>query len=56
VRKRPTATRPAASDAQTRRAALYAFVAALAGLYADLWFSGKLDQIRKESLDDEEDG
>jgi hypothetical protein len=45
----------AAPEVQTKRAALYGLVDALAGLYADLWFSGKLDQVRKESLDDEGD-
>ena len=41
-------------DAPARLVPVFEFVDALAALYADLWFDGKLDQIRKESIDDED--
>ena len=43
-------------DASTARLVpVLAFVEALAALYADLWLNGKLDQIREESIDEEDD-
>lgn len=38
---------------RARPASLFDFVDGLAALYADLWFSGRLDQVREESTDDD---
>src|SRR5438105_3382466 len=38
---------------EERGARLLEFVDALAALYADLWFEGKLDRIREESTGDD---
>lgn len=41
-------------DVRATLAPVFDFVDALAALYADLWFSGSLDQVRQESNDDDE--
>lgn len=47
------AAKAAPEVGDTKAAAVHAFVDELARLYAELWFSGKLNQVRKESEDAE---